>query len=296
MKVSIIIVTYQSQDEILKCISSIYKNIIDIEFEIIIIDNASTDNTIKIVKNHFSDVIIKENKKNEGFARANNAGSKIAKGEFLFFLNPDSKIIENTVEVLLSIYNSNPKNGIVAPQIKNIDGSIQLSTGKTPTIFTNLFEAFGLYIFLPNTFFGYRIATNHENELSTDWVTGACFLVKKEYFDKLNGFDKNFFLYLEDADLCLRIKKEINKNIIYTYKTSIIHAKAKSSKNSSYISKLSSYKSKIYYHKKHNGLLMYLGLIPLLYFAVLLKLVALTILFKDKEQIKSQLKVLTRLL
>ena len=296
MKVSIIIVTYQSQDEILKCLSSIYKNIIDIEFEIIIIDNASTDNTIKAVKNQFPGVIIQKNKRNEGFAKANNIGSKIAKGEFLFFLNPDSEIIENTIEILISIYKSNPKNGIVAPQIKNIDGTIQLSTGKTPTIFTNLFEAFGLYILLPNTFFGYRIVTNHNNDLSTDWVTGACFLVKKEYFDKLNGFDKNFFLYLEDADLCLRIKKEINKNIIYTSKTSIIHAKAKSSKNSSYISKLSSYKSKIYYHKKHNGLLMYLGLIPLLYFAVLLKLVALTILFKDKEQIKSQLKVLTRLL
>jgi len=296
MNVSIIIVTYQSQDEILKCISSIYKCIIDVDFEIIIIDNASTDNTIKIVKNQFPDVIIKKNKKNEGFASANNIGSKIAKGEFLFFLNPDTEIIENTIEVLLSIYSSNPKNGIVAPQIKNVDGSIQLSTGKAPTIFTSLFEAFGLYIFLSNKLFGYRDSSKYKNHLSTDWVSGACFLVKKELFDKLDGFDKNFFLYLEDADFCLRVKKKLNKNIIFTSKTNIIHAGALSSKSNSYISKLSSYRSKMYYHKKHDSLFIYLGLIPLLYFAVLLKLVSLIILFKDKEQIKSQLKVLIKLL
>ncbi len=296
MNVSIIIVTYQSQDEISKCLHSIYENIIDIEFEIIIIDNSSTDRTIEVVKKEFPYVIVQKNKKNEGFAKANNAGSEIAKGDFLFFLNPDSEIIENTIEVLLSIYNSNPRNGIVAPQIKNIDGSIQPSTGKTPSIFTNLFEAFGLYIFLPNGLFGYRTFTNNENELSTDWVTGACFLVKKEFFDKLNGFDKNFFLYLEDADLCLRLKNKLKKNIIYTTKTSIIHAKAMSSKNSSYRSKLSSYRSKMYYHKKHDNLFIYLGLIPLLYSAVLLKLVSLIILFKEKEQIKSQFKVLFKLL
>tara|TARA_B100001105_G_scaffold78927_1_gene62514 strand:+ start:434 stop:1333 length:900 start_codon:yes stop_codon:yes gene_type:complete len=295
MKVSILIVTYQSQDEILECLNSIYKNIEEIDYEIIIIDNASTDNTIKIIKDNFSDIIIVENEKNEGFAYANNKGAKLAKGEFLFFLNPDSVIIENTIEVLLSIYSSDAQNGIVAPQIKNTDGSIQFSTGRIPTISTTLFEAFGLYLFLPNTLFGYRNAPSIKSDLNADWVTGACFIVKREFFERLNGFDKNFFLYLEDTDLCLRTKKYLNKNIIYTPQTSVIHMKGKSSKNDSYMSKLSSYRSKLYYHKKHNGYIVYLAFFPALYIAILFKLVSLIFLMRDKEQIKSQFKVLYKI-
>ena len=295
MDVSILIVTYQSQDEILNCIGSIYKNIIDLDFEIIMIDNASTDRTIKLVKNQFPDVIIQENKKNEGFANANNAGAKIAKGEFLFFINPDSVITNNTIEVLLSIYNSNDQHGILAPQIKNSDGSFQFSTGKTPTISSTLFEAFGLYLFLPKTFFGYRNGLTTKFNLNVDWVTGACFIIKKEFFDILDGFDENFFLYLEDADLCLRIKEDLKKNIIYTTQTSIIHFKGKSSKNNSYISKLSSYRSKLYYHKKYNGHIIYFALFPVFYFSIFFKLLSLILLMKDKQEIFSQFKVLYKI-
>jgi len=295
MKVSILIVTYQSQDEILQCIGSIYKNTLNVKFEIIMIDNASTDNTIKVVKNQFPDVIIQENKKNEGYASANNFGAKIAKGEFLFFLNPDSVITDNTIEVLLSICNSDDKHGIVAPQINNTDGSFQFSTGQVPTISSTLFEAYGMYLFLPKTYFGYRNASTTKTNIHVDWVTGACFIVKKEIFDIANGFDENFFLYLEDADLCIRIKKKLKKNIIYTTQTSITHFKGKSSKNNSYISKLSSYRSKLYYHKKHNGYIIYLTLFPVIYFSILFKLLFLILLIRDKQQVSSQFKVLFKI-
>jgi hypothetical protein len=295
MKVSILIVTYQSQDEISLCINSIYKNIKDTDFEIIIIDNASTDNTIKIVKDNFSDVILIENKKNKGYAYANNKGTSLAKGDFLFFINPDSIIIENTISVLLLIINSNNENGIVAPKIKNINGSTQFSAGGIPTIPAMLFEAFGLYLFFPNTLFGYRNALSIKSDVNVGWVTGACFMIKKQIFQNLNGFDENYFLYLEDTDLCLRMNNELKKNIIYTPKTSVIHMKGKSSKNDSYISKLSSYRSKLYYYKKHNGQIAYLALFPVLYIAILFKLVTLIILMRDKEQIKSQFKVLYKI-
>ena len=295
MNVTILIVTHQSQDEILHCINSIYKNIIDVEFEIIMIDNASTDDTIDMVKKQFPEVIIKENKNNKGFAKANNIGARIAKGKFLFFLNPDSVITDNSIKVLLSIYKSDQKYGIVAPRIYNADGSFQFSTGDNPNVFSTLFEAYGLYLFLPNTFFGYRNTLTTNSTMKVGWVTGACFIIKKEFFDILNGFDENFFLYLEDVDLCYRMKNEIKKHIIYTSKTSIKHFKGRSSKNNSYISKLSSYKSKLYYHKKHNGYLIYLTLFPIIYFSILVKLIFLILLMKNKEQILSQLKVLFKI-
>ena len=295
MKVSILIVTYQSEDEILDCIKSIYQNINKIVFEIIIIDNASTDKTIKIIKDNFPEITIIENEQNRGFSYANNLGAKIAKGEFLFFINPDSLVIENTIGKLMSIYDMDEKNGIIAPKIKNINGSIQPPALKIPNILTTLFEVFGLYLFLPNTILGYRSRSNIVMDIEVGWVTGACFIIKRQDYDFLKGFDDNYFLYLEDADLCIRMNNYLGKKIIYTPQTSVVHFKAKSSKSDSYVSKLSSYKSKLYYHKKHNGYFTYLALFPLLYLSILLKFISLIFLMRGKEQIMSQYKVLYKI-
>ena len=294
--VSIIIVTYQSQDEVLDCLNSIYNNVDGLTFEIIIADNCSTDNTVKLIQSKFPDIILVENKINMGFSFANNIASKDAKGDFLFFLNPDSILFENSIKILLSEYKSDNKKGIIGPVIKNIDKSIQLSSGLKPSISATLFEAFGLYLFLPNTLFGYRKNLESMKDLQVDWVSGACFLISKKVFNNLKGFDENFFLYLEDVDICLRTKTQMGKNILLTSKTSIIHKSGKSSKNSSFLSKISSYKSKLYFHKKYNNRLLYLLLIPMMYFAVIIKLIALILLFRNSEEIKSQFKVLTNLL
>ena len=295
MKVSILIVTYQSEDEILGCIKSIYQNVNKIIFEIIIIDNASTDKTIRTIKDNFPEITIIENEQNKGFSFANNLGAKSAKGEFLFFLNPDSLIVENTIEKLVSIYNMDEKIGIIGPEIKNINGSIQPPALKIPSILTTLFEAFGLYLFLPKTILGYRGRSDIDMDLDVGWVTGACFIIKKEDYDFLKGFDENYFLYLEDADLCIRMNKYLEKKIIYTPQASVIHFKAKSSKSNSYVSKISSYKSKLYYHKKYDGFFTYLVLFPLLYLSILLKLICLIFLMRGKEQIMSQFKVLYKI-
>ena len=295
MKVSILIVTYQSEDEILDCIKSIYQNVNKIIFEIIIIDNASTDKTIATIKNHFPEITIIENERNKGFSYANNLGAKSAKGEFLFFLNPDTLIVEKTIEKLISIYNMDDNNGIIGPKIKNINGSIQHPALKIPSILITLFEAFGLYLFLPNTIFGYRGRSDIDADLDVGWVTGACFIIKKKDYDFLKGFDDSYFLYLEDVDLCIRMKNYLGKKIIYTPQTSVIHLRAKSSKSNSYVSKLASYKSKLYYHKKHNGYFTYLALFPLLYLSILLKFICLIFLMRGKEQIMSQFKVLYKI-
>ena len=97
------------------------------------------------------------------------------------------------------------KNGIIGPKIKNINGSIQSPALKIPSMLTTLFEAFGLYLFLPNTILGYRGRSDIVMDLDVGWVTGACFIIKRQDYDLLKGFDDNYFLYLEDADLCMII-------------------------------------------------------------------------------------------
>lgn len=296
MKVSIIIVTYQSEHEIENCLNSIYDKVKGISFEIIIIDNSSTDSTKNILKNHFENIILIENKENLGYSVANNQGAKLASGDFLFFLNPDSIMTENSLKILISIFQKKLNVGIAAPRITDSNNDVQISTGGNPNFFTTLYELFGLYLFLPKKLFGYRhINFDKEDNIINGWVSGSCFLIKKDIFMILKGFDENFFLYLEDTDLCLRLRSSFDMNILYTSKTSVIHLSGKSSSGDSFLSKLSSYRSKLYFHKKHNNYIVYFILIPLSYIAIILKLMVLILLRKSKEEIMSQCRVLFHL-
>ena len=296
MKISIIIVTYDSQTEIRLCLESLYTHVKNFEFEIIVVDNNSKDSTKKIVKNNFKSVKVIENESNRGFSVANNQGAKLAKGDFLFFLNPDSVLSENVIEKLLKVYNANLNVGIVAPKIIDENHDFVESTGDYPNFFSLTYELFGMYLFLPLSLFGYRHTNIIEDKNIYGWVSGACFLIKKDFFTSLDGFDENFFLYYEDTDLCLRTKNILKKNILITNEVNVMHMGGKSSIDDSYLSKKSSYRSKLYYSRKHIGFFSYLILIPLSYLAIIIKLIALIISRKSKEQIFSQFKVFFNLL
>lgn len=296
MKISIIIVTYDSQTEIRLCLESLYTHLKNFEFEIIVVDNNSKDSTKKIVKNNFKSVKVIENESNRGFSVANNQGAKLAKGDFLFFLNPDSILSENVIEKLLKVYNTNLNVGIVAPKIIDENYDFVESTGDYPNFFSLTYELFGMYLFLPLSLFGYRHTNIIEDKNISGWVSGACFLIKKDFFTSLNGFDENFFLYYEDTDLCFRMKNILKKNILIINEANVMHMGGKSSIGGSYLSKKSSYRSKLYYSRKHIGFFSYLILIPLSYLAIIVKLIALIISRKSKEQIFSQFKVFFNLL
>ena len=296
MKVSIIIVTYQSENEIRDCLNSIYEQIKGILFEVIIIDNGSIDDTKNILKKYSKNIMLIENKKNLGYSVANNQGAKLANGEFLFFLNPDSMMTENTLKILISIFQNKPNVGIAAPTIIDNNNDLQISTGGNPNFFTIIYELFGLYLFLPKNLFGYRYLNfDKECNIIDGWVSGSCFLIKKDIFIKLKGFDENFFLYLEDTDLCLRLRSLFGMNIFYTNETSVIHLSGKSSSGNSFLSKLSSYKSKLYFYKKHKSYILYFILIPISYVAIIFKIIALILSRKSKEEIMSQCRVLFHL-
>ncbi len=126
------------------------------------------------------------------------------------------------------------------------------------------------------------------------WVTGACFLVSKKYYNEIGGFDKNYFMYMEDVDLC-RSAQLLKKEIVYTKSTEIIHLKAQSSKQNRYHSSIASYYSKLYYHKKYDGRVVFYVLIPFLFIASVIKLFALIITMKSKDKIRSQYRVIKSL-
>lgn len=255
MKISIIILTYNSSryiDSLLSGILEKYKKPLkEKEMEIIIADNASQDQTLQIAKK-YKDVKVLENGENVGFASGNNIAAKHAKGEFIIFMNPDVELKHGDLFDLIKEFEQE-KVGIVGGKIENYSGKRELSCGRTYTAFNILLLALGL-----EEKMGVRFAPNKQREV--DFVSGAFFLIRRNLFEKLHGFDQNYFMYIEDADLCYRVKK-VGYKVVFSPATTIWHMGQGSSNRTFAVANI--YKGLLYFQKMHMGAFSY-GLVRLL--------------------------------
>lgn len=218
MSISIITVTWNNEKTIKKQIESVKKGASDLEFEEIIIDNNSTDNTVEIIKK-YPEIKLIQNKENLGFAAANNQGYKIASGEFILFLNPDNELEENSLKKIIQKMESDPAIGLLSVKLVNTDGTYNKNAG--PRRFPKLFNQIALLLKIPHLF--PKVLDNYlmtdfdpEKEQEVDSVRGAFMLLQKTTLDKLGfAFDPRYFIWFEDVDLCREIKK-LNLKVIYT--------------------------------------------------------------------------------
>lgn len=204
---SIIIVNYNTQDLTCDCIRSIKENTKNLRYEIILIDNNSSDGSIEAVKNKFKDVIIIKNSTNLGFSKANNQGIQKAKSDAILLLNSDTKLNDNSIKKALDYLK---KADILTIRIKSYDGKNQQAGGYGPNLFNLLCWAFFLddlpgvnrlikpYQISDLSFFD----ADHE----VDWVIGAFFMTKRNIFDKIGLLDENIFMYGEEMEYCRRAK------------------------------------------------------------------------------------------
>ena len=213
--ISIIVVSYNTEKITINCLKSIIKSLKDsaLKFEIIVVDNASEDNSVSSIKKLQSNIKIPnlkitliENKKNIGFGAANNQAVKIAKSNYILFLNSDIIVLNNAIEKLYNFYKRNKKKlNFLGGKLLNKNGTNQPSCGPMytlPMIFAHLFlrgDYWGLTRYSPNKL------------REVDWISGACILTKKEYFEKVGGFDEKIFMYMEEIDLFYRAKKQVLK-------------------------------------------------------------------------------------
>ena len=197
IELSIIIVNYNSSVDLRKCLFSIYKETQEINFEVIVIENASTVGTIDNVIKEFPEVILIKNTTNKGFAAANNQGIAIARGEFILLLNPDTIVLDRAIVKSIDFIRSNPQIGIVGCKLIFPDGKFQNSARNFPSIRSLFSEAFFLDRFI-------NLTHNGTISKKNDWVMGAFFLVRKEVFDKIGLLDEQFFVYGEEMDFCYR--------------------------------------------------------------------------------------------
>ncbi len=224
--VSIIIVTYNSEKEIIKCINSLLPQLNDFDGEIIIIDNDSTDKTIFFIKDIDSKSIsIIQNKENFGYTKANNQGIKNVKGNYILFLNPDTIIPNSTIKNLLNEIKDDKKLGVIAPQLRFPDGEIQNSCRRFPRRRDILYDSIGLSkIFNNSKEFNYWKMGDFDHKKSSlvDQPAGAALLIPKMIFDEIGLLDEQFPMFFSDVDLCKRIW-DAGYNVQYTIKSFIIH-------------------------------------------------------------------------
>jgi GT2 family glycosyltransferase len=228
MQLSIIIVNYNSKQLLENCIGSLQKAIQNIETEIIIVDNNSTDDSWEYIKSLRLTGSSFKMKENFGFATACNGGFGVSHGKYILFLNPDTIVPETSLADCISFFESHPDAGAIGVRMVDIQNKfLKESKRGLPTPAASFYKLFGLSAIFPKskTFSKYYEGHLPEKEnKSVEVLSGAFMMVRREVFEKVNGFDVRFFMYGEDIDLSIRILQAGYKNY-YLGKVTVTHLK-----------------------------------------------------------------------
>lgn len=252
VKLSIIILNYNTYDLTSRCIDSFFsyysKKISEKTFEVIVVDNNSMDSDHEFLKKYCKEkgITFIQSNENGGFGKGNNIGAKAASGKYLLTLNSDTQVKDNNLEEALQFLDNNPKIGILGGYIENTDISVQRSYGDFytfPSVILFLFGSFGKDL-------GEKFFQKPKNSQYVDWVSGGFMIIRRQVFEKLQGFDEKIFMYLEDMELCFRAKK-IGQEVYYFPRAKVLHAGHGSSSRSFAI--INIYKGILYFFKKHRS-------------------------------------------
>ncbi|MEW6089015.1 MAG: glycosyltransferase family 2 protein [bacterium] len=227
MKLSIIIVNWNTGNLLRNCLRSIYENYGPADFEVIVVDNDSKDGSPRMVGKDFPEIKLIKNKENMGFSKANNQAIEICRGDYVLILNPDIIIKKNAIENMLEFLNVNNDAGAAGAKFLNPDGSVQKAGyyRRSPsiiqillfyTILNRIFRHF------PGICSRYWENDDMDNRHEVDQIPGACVLVKREVLEKTGGFDEDYFIWYEDVDWCFRIKRAGWK-LYYCHDAEMVH-------------------------------------------------------------------------
>lgn len=219
LNLSIVIVSFNTEKLLFECLSSLQKNSkkSSLQKEIIVIDNNSLDSSVQMIEEKFPEVILIKNNRNLGFAKANNQGIKIARGNYVLLLNSDTKVKESELKKLMDFADEQENIGVIGPRLLNSDESIQPSVFHFPTISRAIKE---YWLGEKEEFEKYT--PRGEQAIEVEAVVGAAMLIPKVVFDKVGLLNERYFMYFEDIDFCRRVK-EAGLKVIYYPQTSVIH-------------------------------------------------------------------------
>jgi GT2 family glycosyltransferase len=244
---SIIIVSFNTRDILLDCLASVYEKTDDISFEIIVVDNDSSDDSSTVIAQQFPDVRLICNDENRGFSAANNQGIQASTGRWVALLNPDTRLIENSFQKIFKYLQEHSEFSILGPGIVNEAGQQSPTRLWEDTPQDAAWKILGLY------------NPNNELEKMGDMkareakvISGCCFMIQRDLFEEIGLLDENYFLYNEEDDFCRRARQH-GKRICFFPETSIQHLHGKSTHQPEHRERVISetYKSNLYFYSKH---------------------------------------------
>ncbi len=251
MDLSIIILNWNNKGVIFDCLGSVFREIENLDAEVIVVDNGSTDGSLELIKKNYQKVVLIENKENFLFAKGNNQGVGKAKGKWIMTLGSDTIIQKDAIKLLLdkakSLCHPEPVEGssdsvplcktILAPQLISKSGSVLLSCRKIPTFWNMakymVYSFFVRHFDTKNVFWGeYRMVDwNHDTERFVEQPEATCWLGQKSFFESIGGlFDEEFPLYFNDVETAIRVKKAGGK-FLFCPEAKVVHLGGQSTKN-----------------------------------------------------------------
>jgi GT2 family glycosyltransferase len=234
LDLSLIIVSYNVRNLLIACLESIQSVVASsrLRYEIIVVDNASSDGSPESVRQRFPGVRLIENTENLGFAAANNRGLRDAGGRVIVLLNPDTTVPPGTMDTLYGYLDAHPDAGVVGPRLVYPDGSTQPSRRRFPTVLTGLLESTIVQDYWPENpaTRRYYLADRSIDVIQdVDWLVGACLMARREVFEQAGVLDEAFFMYSEEVEWCHRVRKA-GWRIVYLPEATIVHHEGASSR------------------------------------------------------------------
>jgi GT2 family glycosyltransferase len=245
-ELSIIIVSFNDKSHLEECLSSIEENVQNINFEILIVDNNSSDGSQEFIKQNYPEIKLISNQENVGFAVALNRGIRHSEGEFFLFLNTDTIIYAEALSLLLEELKSSPGIGAVGPALLRGENAYQVSFGRRVSFISEIFQRFFL-----NPFYKLWLKSVQKRK-EVGWLSAACFMTRREVVEEVGLFDEKFFLYFEDIDLCYRIRSK-GWSLIFFPQARVFHKGGTTTRQDKVQSRFEYRKSQLYFYQKHNS-------------------------------------------
>ncbi len=250
--VSVIVVNWNTRDLLSDCLDSLVRTAGDIDVEVIVVDNGSTDGSQAMLRSRFPQARLIQNDENVGFAKANNQALAQSQGRYALLLNSDALLRANTLSTLLALAEAQPQADIVGAQLLNADGSFQASH----TRFPDLGQEFLILSGLGRLFYGrwYPSCGPEEDKgpQIVDYVEGACLLVRRKAFEGVGGLDEGYFMYAEEVDWCYAMREK-GWQVWYQPAATVIHLGGGSSRERPTQREGDLYRSRVQFFRRHYG-------------------------------------------
>lgn len=270
-KLSIIIVSYNTKDLLLQCLSSVFEQTVETDFEIIVVDNNSKDYSVREVNARFPKIKVIANAINLGYAKANNQALRLIKGEFALLLNPDTMVIDNALDKMVKFMQNNKNMGILGCCLLNANNKLQRAAFPPPSLWISITSKLNIERLSPGKADRYyrhhleRLFPPHltnsyydkeynraQKAFRAGWVSGACLLIRRATIEDAGLMDENLFLFGEDTDWCTRVRKR-KWGIMLLPQARVVHLGGMSTSGALSLSIGASHFSRLYFAKKHFG-------------------------------------------